>query len=314
MQPDEAIEPVVVREPDAVKVASPVLRGEGGREASFLPSKTSNSNSSQPIAFIGGGNMASAIIGGLLRQGLSASQIEVVEPFGPARDKLREQFGIKAQEMPGAQLARAGLVVWAVKPQTFKEAAAMARTHTATALHLSVAAGIRSDSIAGWLGTQRVVRSMPNTPALVGKGITALFARAAVTPADRASVEHVIATTGEHLWVDEEQDLDTVTALSGSGPAYVFFFLEAMQQAGSELGLTPAQAYKLAVATFAGASALAAASDDPPQLLRERVTSKGGTTHAAITSMENDGVKEMFMRAMKAAHKRAGELGDEFGA
>ena len=314
MQPNEATNPVVVREPDAVKVASPVLRGEGGREASFLPSTTSNSNFGQSIAFIGGGNMASAIIGGLLRQGLPGSQIEVVEPFAAARDKLREQFGILAQEQAGAHLARAGLVVWAVKPQTFKDAASMARSYTSGALHLSVAAGIRSDSIAGWLGTQRVVRSMPNTPALVGKGITALFARDAVTAADRSAVEQVIDTTGEHVWVNSESDLDTVTALSGSGPAYVFFFLEAMQQAGTELGLPPEQAYKLAVATFAGASALAAASDDPPQLLRERVTSKGGTTYAAISSMEKDGVKEMFVRAMKAAHKRAGELGDEFGA
>ena len=268
----------------------------------------------QPIAFVGGGNMASAIIGGLLRQGLSAASIEVVEPFDEARARLLSAFGIAAQPQAGAALARAQLVVWAVKPQTFKDAALQARAHTAQALHLSVAAGIRSDSIAQWLGTERIVRSMPNTPALVGKGITALFPRAAVTAADRVLAEQVIATTGEHFWVAQEKDLDAVTALSGSGPAYVFFFLEAMTAAGIEMGLTREQAYKLSVATFAGAAELAHASDDPPQVLRQRVTSKGGTTYAAITAMEEDRVQALFIRALHAARARATELGDEFGA
>jgi pyrroline-5-carboxylate reductase len=265
------------------------------------------------IAFIGGGNMASAILGGLLKQGLPPAQVQVVEPFEGARDKLRSQFGIEPLPAATAALAAAQLVVWAVKPQTFKEAAAQARPHVARALHLSVAAGIRSDGIAGWLGTQRIVRSMPNTPALVGKGMTALFARDAASAADRALVERVIATTGEFLWVDTEPQLDAVTALSGSGPAYVFFFLEAMRQAGTEMGLSAEQAYKLAVGTFAGAAALAQASSDPPELLRERVTSKGGTTHAAITSMQQDGVQALFVKALHAAGKRAQELGDEFG-
>ena len=265
------------------------------------------------IAFIGGGNMASAIIGGLIRQGVPAANIAIVEPFEPQRQKLRQQFGIEAQAEPGPALAGCGLVVWAVKPQTFKDAAAQARPHVAGALHLSVAAGIRSDSIAQWLGTQRIVRSMPNTPALVGKGMTALFARGAATAGDREQVERVIATTGEFLWVDEEKHLDAVTALSGSGPAYVFYFLEAMRQAGQEMGLAPQQAYKLAVGTFVGASALAQASEDPPEVLRERVTSKGGTTYAAITSMEADSVKAKFVKALHAARKRADELGNEFG-
>lgn len=267
----------------------------------------------QRIAFIGGGNMASAIIGGLIRQGLPADRIAVVEPFAEARTRLQQQFGVAADEHAGPQLASAGLVVWAVKPQTFKDAAAPVRPHAAHALHLSVAAGIRSDSIAAWLGTQRIVRSMPNTPALVGKGMTALFARSAVTAQDKARVEQVIATTGESLWVDEEKHLDAVTALSGSGPAYVFYFLEAMVQAGGEMGLSPGQARRLAIATFAGASELARASDEPLQLLRERVTSKGGTTYAALTSLENDQVKAAFVRALHAACRRADELGNEFG-
>jgi len=267
-----------------------------------------------PIAFIGGGNMASAIIGGLLREGLPAAQIEVVEPYEEARRKLRAQFGVEARERAGPALARAALVVWAVKPQTFKDAAGEARGHIGGALHLSVAAGIRSDSIFQWLGTQRIVRSMPNTPALIGKGMTALYARPGVSAADKARVEQVIATTGASLWVDEEALLDAVTALSGSGPAYVFFFLEAMTRAGVEMGLSREQAYQLSVGTFAGASALAQASGDPPEVLRQRVTSKGGTTHAAITSMEQDQVQVLFINALHAARRRASELGDEFGA
>jgi pyrroline-5-carboxylate reductase len=265
------------------------------------------------IAFIGGGNMASAIIGGLVRQGLVPAAVAVVEPFAEARARLKQQFGVQAEEHASAALASAGLVVWAVKPQTFKDAAAAAKPHVQQALHLSVAAGIRSDSIATWLGTDRIVRSMPNTPALVAKGMTALFARAAVSEQDKQRVEQVIATTGEFLWVEQERQLDAVTALSGSGPAYVFYFLEAMTQAGSEMGLSAEQARRLAVGTFVGASELARASDEPLQLLRERVTSKGGTTYAALTSMEQDGVKAEFVKALHAACKRAEELGDEFG-
>ena len=269
--------------------------------------------SNSRIAFIGGGNMASAIIGGLLKQGLAPAQVAVVEPFAEARARLQQQFGVQAQERPDAALGNAGLVVWAVKPQTFKEAAAQARAHVQQALQLSVAAGIRSDSIAAWLGTQRIVRAMPNTPALVGKGMTALYARGGASSADRQRVEQVIATTGEFLWVDEERQLDAVTALSGSGPAYVFYFLEAMVQAGSEMGLPEAQARRLAVATFGGASELARAASEPLQVLRERVTSKGGTTYAALMSLQGDGVQAAFVKALHAACDRAAELGDEFG-
>ena len=265
------------------------------------------------IAFIGGGNMASAIIGGLLHQGLDASRIEIVEPWAEARERLQQQFGITAQEAPSAALARCALVVWAVKPQTFRDAAAQARAHTQHALHLSVAAGIRSDSIAQWLGSERIVRAMPNTPALVGKGMTGLFARAAVSAQERDLVEAVVATTGAHVWLGEESHLDAVTALSGSGPAYVFYFLEAMVQAGTGMGLTETQARQLAIGTFTGAAELASASTDPLELLRERVTSKGGTTYAALTSMETSGVKAAFVQAMQAAQTRAAALGDEFG-
>jgi pyrroline-5-carboxylate reductase len=265
------------------------------------------------IAFIGGGNMASAIIGGLLKQGLRPHQIQVVEPFAETALKLREQFGITVLPDASKALAQVDLMVWAVKPQVFKEAAEPVLPFASKALHLSVAAGIRTDSIAAWLRTIRVVRCMPNTPALVGKGMTALFALAQVSDPEKSLVEHIIRTTGEFMWVNAEKQLDAVTALSGSGPAYVFYFLEAMTQAGVVMGLSSEQAYRLAVATFAGASELARASDESAEVLRQRVTSKGGTTYAAITSMETAGVKSAFITAMQAAEQRAHELGDEFG-
>ncbi len=269
------------------------------------------------VAFIGGGNMASAIIGGLVAHGTLPAHIQVVEPHAEQRAKLAAQFGVTATAQPDDALSQADLVVWAVKPQTFQAAAGQAKAHTGHALHLSVAAGIRSDSIARWLGCERVVRAMPNTPALVGKGMTALFARPAVSPADRQAVQAVLGPTGELMWLDPtagESQLDAVTALSGSGPAYVFYFLEAMSAAGVGMGLSSADAHRLAVATFVGASALALASPDAPEVLRARVTSKGGTTHAALSHMEGAHLKQHFMAAMAVARQRAVELGDEFGA
>jgi len=268
------------------------------------------------LAFIGGGNMASAILGGLMKQGLAQSQVVVIEPFAETAAKLQREFGVEVHgDASGASavLTDADLVVWAVKPQVFKEAALPVAAFTQKALHLSVAAGIRSDSIARWVQTDRVVRSMPNTPALVGQGITGLFSRAGVSAADKQLVEQVLKSTGEWLWVKQESDLDVVTALSGSGPAYVFYFLEAMTDAGVQMGLSPEQAYHLAKATFGGATHLARQSTDSPEMLRQRVTSKGGTTYAALTSMADDHVKEAFVKAMLAAQKRAAELGDEFG-
>lgn len=266
-----------------------------------------------PVGLIGGGNMASAILGGLIRQGVPAAMFEVVEPFAEARERLLRDFGIVAAAEAGAALARCEVIVWAVKPQTFAQAAQPVRAHAARALHLSVAAGIPSDSIARWLGSERVVRAMPNTPALIGRGVTGLFARDAVGADDRARVEQVLAPTGELLWVAPESALDAVTAVSGSGPAYVFYFIEAMAEAGVEMGLTPEQAHRLAVGTFGGAAALADSATEPPALLRERVTSKGGTTHAAITSLESAQVKASFKAAIRAAQARAGELAAQFG-
>ncbi len=271
-------------------------------------------NTPQTLAFIGGGNMASAIIGGLIKQDTPAHQILVVEPFEEARQRLASQFDVRVLASADSTLSEAGLVIWAVKPQTFKEAAHQTKAFCAQALHLSVAAGIRSDSIASWLDSDRVVRAMPNTPALVGLGQTGLFARAGVTAFDKKWIEQVIATTGALLWVKNEPLLDAVTAISGSGPAYVFFFIEAMVEAGVKMGLTPEQATQLAIGTFEGASQLAKSATEPPSVLRERVTSKGGTTYAALTSMQEARIGELFQTALQAAQQRAHELGDEFGA
>jgi pyrroline-5-carboxylate reductase len=268
---------------------------------------------SQTLAFIGGGNMASAIIGGLIQQGTPAQQIVAVEPFEATRQQLEAKFQIRTLPQANPALEEAGLVIWAVKPQVFKEAAQTAQAFCKHALHLSVAAGIRSDSIATWLGTQRVVRAMPNTPALVGLGQTGLFARRSVSTADQAWIEQVVATTGQYLWVQEEPLLDAVTAISGSGPAYVFFFIEAMVDAGVKMGLTESQAHQLAVGTFVGASELARSASESPAVLRERVTSKGGTTYAAITAMQESKVQALFQAALEAARARAHELGDAFG-
>lgn len=266
-----------------------------------------------PIAFIGGGNMATALIGGLLRNGVAPTAIEVVEPWDEGRARLQAQFGIAALPVPGPVLARCGLVVWAVKPQTFHTAALQAAPFTQAALHLSVAAGIRSDSIARWLGTERVVRCMPNTPALIGKGMTGIVARPGVGTADRQAVEQVLAPTGDTVWLADEHALDAVTALSGSGPAYVFYLLEAMAAAGESLGLSAADAHRLAVGTLVGGAELARASADTPAVLRQRVTSPGGTTHAAIEVLEAHGVRTHIEQAIHAAARRAAQLGDEFG-
>ena len=283
-----------------------------------LPSAPTAGTSGAPVAprlaFVGGGNMASAILGGLIAAGHPRDRVVVVEPHAPQADVVREKFGVRVEAGGGAVLAGSDVVVWAVKPQVFGEAAAPCAPFVGAALHLSVMAGIRSDAIARATGARRIVRAMPNTPALIGQGIAGLFARDAVTADDRAAIERVLAPTGETLWVAQESDLDAVTALSGSGPAYVFFFLEAMMQAAADMGLSAEQGRRLAQSTFRGATSLAIDSDESPATLRGQVTSKGGTTDAAIAAMEAAGVRPAIVAALRAAQARARELGDEFGS
>ncbi len=265
------------------------------------------------ITFIGGGNMASAMIGGLLKQGWPASAIGVVEIAPAAREQLEHKLKVKAFAALGADAAKADCIVLAVKPQQMRELAEQLRPLLKTQLVITIAAGIRLADLTRWLGYQRIVRVMPNTPALALAGISGMYAPSAVSAADRAAAGKILGAVGATLWLEREEDLDAITAVSGSGPAYVFYFIEALEQAAKELGLTADAARKLALETFAGAVKLATQAGEPPATLRGRVTSKGGTTERALKSMEADRVKEIIVRAVRAAAERSRELGDEFG-
>ena len=266
------------------------------------------------IAFIGGGNMATALIAGLAGQLANAADLHVVDPNADALARLAQQYGVSTASGIGAQVADSDVVVLAVKPQQMRDVAASLAPQLRGQLLLSIAAGIRIADLSRWLGGYgAIVRSMPNTPALIGMGITGMVAQAGVSEAQRNAADQVMRAVGKTVWLDDEAKIDPVTAVSGSGPAYVFFFLEAMQQAALEMGLSAEQGRELALATFTGAAQLAAQSGDPVEVLRQRVTSKGGTTYAAITSMEGAGVKQAIIDAMKAAAARGRELGDELG-
>ena len=263
-----------------------------------------------PMAFIGGGNMAQAMLSGWLRQGVPAAQIHVVEPLAPTRQQLQQTHVVHCHASADTLPGDTRLLVWAIKPQVFEEVASPLAGRFGHALHLSVAAGVRSDSMARWLQSERIVRAMPNTPALVGLGQTGLFARAAVHAPERDHIEQLMQAIGQTIWVAQETLLDAVTAVSGSGPAYVFYFIEAMVSAGVRMGLSAEQAHQLAVGTFVGAAELARSSKDSPAVLRDKVTSKGGTTYAAISRMQSDGLADLIAAALQAAHQRSIELGD----
>ena len=272
------------------------------------------------IAFIGGGNMATALIAGLVKEGAAGTQVHVVDPNPDALARLAAQYGATTAGSIDAAVAAVDVIVLAVKPQQMREVAGALAPHLAPHLGhgplvLSIAAGIRGADLSRWLGGYgAIVRAMPNTPALIGMGITGLVALGGVSAEQRAAADSVLRAVGQTVWLDDETLIDPVTAVSGSGPAYVFYFLEAMQAAAAEMGLSAEQGKQLALATFAGATELAAQSDESLAVLRQRVTSKGGTTHAAITSMESSGVKESIVAAMQAASARGRELGDELGA
>jgi pyrroline-5-carboxylate reductase len=269
--------------------------------------------------FIGGGNMATALAGGMLARGQQPDGIRIVELLAERREVLARRFsevGVHAQ-CDATALAGADLVVFAVKPQQMRDAARALAPHLERApetLVLSIAAGIRIADLARWLdGHRRLVRAMPNTPALVGKGISGVFAAREVDARARARCASVLEAGGEIVWLATESMLDAVTGVSGSGPAYVFYFLEALERSARELGFSAADARRLAYATFDGAIALAKASADEPATLRAQVTSKGGTTERALTVMEDAGVRDAIMAAVGAAAQRARELGDDFG-
>ncbi len=269
--------------------------------------------SGQRIVFLGGGNMAGALIGGLLRAGTAPRDVVAIEISDARRAELTQQFGIATLAAADASLRDCAVFVLAVKPQQMKEACAALAPCVGSGLVLSIAAGIRARDLARWLGTQAIVRAMPNTPALVGRGVSGVVALPGATADQRAVAERILRAGGDVVWFDDESALDTVTAISGSGPAYVFYFIEAMIAAGVAEGLTAQQARELAIATFTGAAELAARATEPVSILRERVTSKGGTTAAALASFAADKVAEAIARGVHAANVRARELGDEFG-
>ncbi|GGY17288.1 pyrroline-5-carboxylate reductase [Massilia dura] len=270
------------------------------------------------IAFIGGGNMAAALIAGLAGKVTPGAGIHVVDPSPAALEALHARHGVTTAASIDAAVTGAEVIVLAVKPQSMREAVAPLVPLLAGAAHaplvLSIAAGIRSADLSRWLGGYgAIVRCMPNTPALIGMGISGLVASGGVTEAQRLAADQVLRAVGGTVWLDDEAKIDAVTGVSGSGPAYVFYFIEAMQQAAVELGLTAEQGIELARATFSGAAELAARSDEPVNVLRERVTSTGGTTYAALTSMEESGVKAAIVTAVKAAAARGRELGEQLG-
>jgi pyrroline-5-carboxylate reductase len=267
------------------------------------------------IAFVGGGNMARAIIGGLLaKDAAKAADIVVVEPDPSARLRLLAEYGVRAFEAAGPEMAGAEAVILAVKPQQMREAASRAAVVLGDALYVSIAAGIRIDDLSRWLGgRRRIVRAMPNTPALVHAGITGLHAPAGVGDPDRAAAEHLLGAVGATLWFEQEGDLDAVTAVSGSGPAYVFYAIEALEAAARELGLAEGASRSLALWTFVGATKLAIERGEDPAALRAQVTSKGGTTERALEVLERADVKRHFVDAVRAACERSRELGDALG-
>jgi pyrroline-5-carboxylate reductase len=266
------------------------------------------------ITFIGGGNMARAIIGGLVKKGFAPASIDVVEVVPQARERLQHDLGVRCYGSPAEARPYGELVVMAVKPQQMHAAAAQVAPALAGQLVVSIAAGTRITDVSRWLGGHRlIVRCMPNTPALIGAGVTAACAAPEVSAAQRAQAARVLEAVGTVLWVEEEALLDPVTAVSGSGPAYVFYFLEGLERAGVEMGLAPEAARALALGTFAGAAKLARERGEDPAVLRAQVTSRGGTTERALAQMEGAALEARFVEAVKAARERSRELGEQFG-
>lgn len=269
------------------------------------------------LAFIGGGNMASALSAGLIRKRCAASDVLVIDPNKSVRDSWAEQ-GTHVAAAPSEQLRHHRVWLFAVKPQVMKAVVLACKAYLQPdTVIISVAAGIAAKDIARWLGEadqpcNRVIRCMPNTPALIACGVSGLMALSDVETNDKKLAEQLLGTVGEVVWVDNDEQIDAVTALSGSGPAYVFLFLEALIQGGVEQGLSPQQARKLALATVSGATQLAALSPESPATLRERVTSEGGTTAAALTLFDQHQFNATVRAAMAAAKKRAAEMAIEF--
>lgn len=274
------------------------------------------------INFIGGGNMARAIIGGLKHNGMQMSAITVLELDGQKRAELAQEFGVNVTDSydefssnDASNNVSNDVIVLAVKPQQLKQVCDELRPHLQSQLVVSIAAGVRSKDISRWLNNYAaIVRVMPNTPAQIQAGISALYAMPDVSANQRDQAETILAAVGKTLWLDAESKMDAVTAISGSGPAYVFYLIEALQDAGMALGLDAEASKLLALQTFAGASQLAVQSHDDVKTLRAQVTSKGGTTEQGILALETADIKDIMRRAAKAAADKSVMLGDQLGS
>lgn len=265
------------------------------------------------IGFIGGGNMASAMIIGLKQQQFDPQSIQVIELDLDKRLNLENTFSIHTSGQL-EDVAQNDVIILAVKPQQLKALATSLAPLLKQQLIVSIAAGIRIEDLSRWLGNYpSIVRAMPNTPAQIQAGVTGVYAPSEVTASQKQQATEILEAIGDTVWLTREEDLDAVTAISGSGPAYVFYFIEALQEAATQLGLSEAQARQLSIATFQGASQLAANSSTPVQTLRMQVTSKGGTTEQGILSLETSQVKQAIILATQQAEKRARMMGDELG-
>lgn len=276
--------------------------------------QTEHQLNSLKISFIGGGNMSRALIGGLLKQGFPAVQLNVIESDAQKRSELSKDFGVNVTEQLPS-VSNSDVIVLAVKPQQLRDVSIFLGSLLKQQLLISIAAGVRSADLSRWLGGYRsIVRVMPNTPAQIQLGVSALHATVAVSELQRQQAQALLQAVGQTLWLDDEIKMDAVTAISGSGPAYVFYLIEAMQDAAMALGFSAEQAKMLSLQTFAGASQLAIQSEYNPEELRAQVTSRGGTTERAIQTLMAANIKNTIAEAAKVAALRSKELGDQLGS
>lgn len=266
------------------------------------------------IAFIGAGNMAASLIGGMRAQGVEASRLRASDPGAETRARIQAEQGIEVFEDNAQAIAGADVIVLAVKPQVMKAVCQTLQPELkAGQLVVSIAAGITCQSLQGWLGDCPVVRCMPNTPSLLRQGVSGLYATAEVSDAQRQQAEQLLSAVGTVVWVEQEQQIDAVTAVSGSGPAYFFLMIEAMTAAGEKLGLSRETASQLTLQTALGAAHMAVASDVDAAELRRRVTSPAGTTEAAIRFFQGNGFEALVEQALQAAAHRSAELAEQLG-
>ncbi len=267
------------------------------------------------IAFIGGGNMARSLIGGIVESGVNESNIMVADPIAAACESLSKDFGIVTATDNEHAIAQSDIIVLAVKPQLMRSVLSPLANQFNGKLLISIAAGVLSRDLARWAGSEgaAVVRCMPNTPSLLQCGATALYANSNVTADQKKQAQKVLSAVGDAAWVEQESQLDAITALSGSGPAYFFLLMESMADAAKEMGLSAELANRFAIQTALGAARMAGEGTDSAAQLRKKVTSPAGTTEAAINSFTNDNFSATVQRAMQAAEHRATELGKELG-